>query len=145
MEGYSMVAFRINHKSILISWNHFVNSTVMMKRISTYLIFPTGFLLALCFTASLFWCGDAECLTGAGNEDCTSLICSLLDKHDASSTQNSLGGSSKDCSCVCHVPTVAAEPHGVSYVPTAQYYVSVVTSNIPSSLERLVYHPPIAS
>ena len=37
---------------------------------------------AMIFFASLLvWCGDADCLSGDGDADCSALVCSLLGKH----------------------------------------------------------------
>jgi hypothetical protein len=117
----------------------------MIQKLSKHILPLTGFLIAFAFTLSLFWCGDPECLSGTSNEDCSALICSLLDKHDTSSAQNSSGGSSNNCTCVCHIPTVTADAFVVRYVPTFQYFTPVVDSDTPSALERLVYRPPIAA
>lgn len=103
-----------------------------------------GCLLALGFAASMFMCGDADCLTGAGDENCASLLCSLLSKHDAAS-QNAASGADKDCACVCHVPTVAGHIFNFSYHPVTQYNTAFATLQISSIPPRLVYHPPAAA
>ncbi len=102
-----------------------------------------GLIIAVVFTLSLFWCGDPDCLTGNSNEDCASLICSLLDKHGTASSTS--GTSSKDCSCVCHVPTVAGSHFDVAYYPSQHHSFLPVSVELPFGFDRLIYRPPLAS
>ena len=106
-------------------------------------MFPIDLVLVLCFTACLFWCGDAD-WTGQTNEDCASLICSLLNK-DKSATQNSIGGNSKNCSCVCHTPTVTTNTVNLSQYPTQQQATVALAFETPSTPARCIFRPPIAS
>ncbi len=113
----------------------------MMNKLSTILLRLAGWLLVMCVTASMFMCGDAECLTGDGDENCASLLCALLSKHGAAS-QNATNGADQDCSCVCHVPTVVGAIFNFAYHPIAQYNVAAVVLQIFSTPPPLVYHPP---
>jgi hypothetical protein len=112
----------------------------MLSKISRHL---TGWLLAVCFTASMFMCSDADCLTGNGDEDCASLLCSLLSKHETA-PQNAASGMNKDCSCVCHVPTVIGPVFNFNYHPASQYNTVIGILQILPAYNRLVYHPPAA-
>jgi hypothetical protein len=113
----------------------------MLNKLMTISLRCAGWLLAFCFALSLFMCGDADCLTGNGDENCASLLCSLLSKHDAAS-QNAASGASKDCSCVCHVPTAIVPIFSFCHYPASQYNRAVVSLQISSAPHRLVYHPP---
>ncbi len=113
----------------------------MIDKLSTSSLRLAGWLLAFCFTASMFMCGDAECLTGNGDENCASLLCSLLNKHETTS-QQAASGADEDCSCVCHVPTIIGPIFNFSYHPIAQYNTAAVELQIFSAYYPLVYHPP---
>ncbi|MDZ7290317.1 MAG: hypothetical protein ONB44_08560 [candidate division KSB1 bacterium] len=99
-------------------------------------------LLVICFTVSLLFCGDADCLNGNSNEDCASLLCSLLNKHDASSSHDSFRGAGKDCSCVCHLPAVIPPVFGFDYHPLSLDNSLTAVTFVPAAPVRLVYHPP---
>src|SRR5574342_744650 len=109
----------------------------MFSKLSTSLFRNVGVFFVVCFTVSMFMCGDDDCLTGNGDENCASLLCSLLNKHAATS-QNAASGADKDCSCVCHVPTIIAPVYNFSYHPIAQYNTAIVILQISSTHNRLV-------
>jgi hypothetical protein len=113
----------------------------MMKILSTYCIYPIGVLLLACFTLSLLWCTDVDCLTGTSDEECMALICSLLDKHNMPA-EKSAAGNSKDCSCVCHAPTLSIRTFKFNYFPDTQRSIIVAAFTIPSTPSRPIYHPP---
>jgi hypothetical protein len=116
---------------------------VMIDKLSTTCWRVAGLFLAISFTAAMFMCGDAECLTGDGDENCASLLCSLLSKHEAASPDN-FDGNAKDCSCVCHVPTITASTFSFNYHPISYENAFILTASIPSAPNRLIYHPPLA-
>lgn len=101
-------------------------------------------LLTICFAFSLFMCGDADCLTGKSNEECVSLLCSLLNKHDLPS-HGPFDVNAKDCSCVCHMPIVIASAFELNYPPISQDNSSKAILPVTSAPNRLVYHPPAAA
>lgn len=112
----------------------------MIQKIFQHIVPLAGLLILVTFTLSLFWCGDPECLTGQSNEDCASLVCSLLDKHE---TASSASGSTNDCSCVCHLPTITDSNIDLVFYPSQPLSFlpsAVVPPSIPT---RLVYRPPI--
>lgn len=115
----------------------------MISFLSRYLFRFVGFLLVLTFTLSLFWCGDPDCLAGKSNEDCPSLVCSFLDKHDTSSSDAS--SPTKDCSCVCHIPSLSVNATTLSYYPALQQGVFELTLAEISSPSHSLFRPPIAS
>jgi hypothetical protein len=120
------------------------DSTILSVSCPRAMIRSASILLLFCFTASLLWCGDADCLTGMSNEDCASLICSLLNNHD-SSRDNSLGTNAVDCSCICHLPALSTPVFDFSLstnVLTSSFYSTFV---VPSAPARLIYRPPIAA
>ena len=116
----------------------------MIKTFFTYLVSQLTVLLVLCFIASLICCGDADSLKGKSNEDFASLICSLLDRHE-SSAGNSLGSKTKDCSCVCHVPTLTANSIALSYCPPHQEIIPAANFTTTSAPTRIILRPPIAA
>ena len=115
----------------------------MMSFLSKNMFRFVGFLLVLTFTLSLFWCGDPDCLAGKSNEDCASLVCSFLDKHDTSSSDAS--GPTKDCSCVCHIPSLSSNAPTLSYHPVLQKVVFELTLTEISSPSHSLFRPPIVS
>ena len=121
----------------------FCTLILMRNKLLTMARRGAGWLLAFCFAASLFMCGDADCLTGTDDENCASLWCSLLSKHDAP-TPNAASSADKYCSCVCHVPTVVGPIFNFNYHPATQYNTTAGLLQISSAHPRLVYHPPAA-
>lgn len=117
---------------------------MLINKITTFCLRTAGLLIVVCFTASLFFCGDADCLNGKSDEDCASLLCSLLNKHDAPSHDAS-GGNDKDCSCVCHLPVVMTPAFSFDYHPITRDNTLVATLFVTSAPNRLVYHPPAAA
>ncbi len=113
----------------------------MINALTKTFLCPLGGLLAFSFIATMFVCGDIDCLAGEGDGGCASLFCSLLNKHDAAS-QSAARAADRDCSCVCHVPTVIGPVFGFSYSPIAQYNTAAIVLQIPSAPRRPVYHPP---
>ena len=124
--------------------HHFiVYCTTMMKYIATYAIQPVGSILAILFTVSLLWCGDADCWSGASDDQCASLICSLFANH-AGSTQEEHGDAT-ECSCVCHTPTIPVLAFGVEYNPPVFNGTTDIVASVPLSPTRTIYHPPLAA
>jgi hypothetical protein len=113
----------------------------MFRKLSTSIFRTFGAFFVVCFTVSMFICGDAGCLSGKSNENCASFLCSLLNKHNTSS-QDTSGGNTKDCSCVCHVLTITTPTFSLDYHPIAQNSSFVVISIVSSAHLRLVYRPP---
>lgn len=113
----------------------------MLDKPLTITVRFTGSLLAFLFAVSMFMCGDAECLTGQGDSNCASLLCSLLDKHETS-PQNPTSSADQDCSCVCHVLTIVGPIFNFKYFPVVKCNSDAVGVQIPSTPHRLIYHPP---
>lgn len=113
----------------------------MINALTKTFLCPLGGLLAFSFIATMFVCGDIDCLAGEGDGDCASLFCSLLNKHDEAS-QSAARAADQDCSCVCHVPTVIGPVFDFSYSPIVQYNTAAIVLQIPSAPRRPVYHPP---
>lgn len=114
----------------------------MLTRIQKYLVVPTGLLLALCLSASLFLCTDNECLNGNNNDTCYSLITSLQQKDNSSSSQSV--GCFNGCSCVCHTPVI---PHRVTGIVSSfqpEHRTMFVSFVIPIAPGKSIYHPPKA-
>ena len=80
---------------------------------------------------SLVWCGDTICITGTSHDDCTSLICSV-NSNGTHSSQNHPGGNTKDCSCVCHVPSIVSSSINVLRFLTTQRNQADIVLHIPS-------------
>jgi len=105
-------------------------------------------LLLFCFTASLLWCGDAECISGSGTQDCNSLLCNLL-QHPSVPMGNTSNGHSfravdRDGSCICHLPLLPVNPiiHTYEFLSTPAYSNTDLFS--PSPELKHVFHPPVA-
>ena len=113
----------------------------MHDLVSRYIVRPAGsFLLAL-FMVSPIWCGDAECMSGASDHYCSSLVCSILAQQN--STQNTdHGKDSAGCMCACHIPTVLGFGTALLHDLTSQNIVADYTPSPPSSSPRTLYHPP---
>ncbi len=116
----------------------------MIKYIATYAIHPTGSLLAILFTVSLLWCGDADCWSGASDDQCASLICSLFANHQGSS-QEEHGDCAAECSCICHMPTLPVLAFGVEYHPPMFNRTTDIVTSVPLSPTRTIYHPPLTA
>ncbi|TAK64024.1 MAG: hypothetical protein EPO24_03565 [Bacteroidetes bacterium] len=105
--------------------------------------FFTSLFLALFFSLSLVWCGDAECANEASADDCSALICMLIGNH-ANSINSSDARSVEKCTCVCHVPALAEMPKtGFSrFQPEITMFCR--SFSLSSSQPRSIYHPPKA-
>jgi hypothetical protein len=117
---------------------------MLTNKITAFSLRLAGLLIVVCFTASLFFCGDADCLNGNSDENCASLLCSLLNKHGAPS-QEASSGDAKDCSCVCHLPIVISPAFSLGYHPITSDNTLVANLPVPSAPNRIVYHPPAAA
>jgi hypothetical protein len=113
----------------------------MIHFFSTYAIRPSGLLLVTVFAASLLWCGDAACWSGASDGQCASLICSLLTGHNTSNESHN-GNCSVECMCVCHTPTILEIDFDNEHHLTAQNTAFEFTTSTPYSPARSIYHPP---
>jgi len=100
-------------------------------------------LIVICFTASLFWCGDLDCATGGNTDQCASLFCGIFGRHSDTKENTGLLGA-KDCSCVCHVPAVPVTSSMGEDILTPQQTISTLTFASVVSPLRLIYHPPKA-
>jgi|GEM_PF-3297781 len=49
-----------------------------------------------------FFCGDADCLQGSSDENCVTLVCSLLSKHTTPISPSD-DEDSTSCQCFCHL------------------------------------------
>src|SRR3970040_285930 len=101
-------------------------------------------LITICFTISLVWCGDADCITGTSDDNCASLVCSLLGKHktpsDGSSTKNVA-----QCTCLCHVPMIEHMTAIFRHAQSVELAFLPYLFAIPSPPSKVVYRPPIAA
>ncbi len=116
----------------------------MITRLFQLCLFALGLLVVFSFAVSQFYCGDAGCLNGNSDENCASLLCSLLNKHEAAS-QHAASGANKDCSCVCHWPAVMTPVFIFAYHPTIHNHIFASSLFVHSIPNRLVYHPPAAA
>jgi hypothetical protein len=114
---------------------------VMIHFFSTYAIRPAGLLLVSVFAASLFWCGDAACWSGASDGQCASLICSLLTRHNTSNETHN-GDCSAACMCVCHTPTILEIDFDIEHHLPAHNTAFEFTASTPYSPARSIYRPP---
>jgi len=113
----------------------------MIRTFSTYTIRPAGLLLAIVFATSLVWCGEAACRSGTSDDQCTSLICSLLDNH-GTPDHGQKGNCSAECMCLCHMPTITGPAFDTEHDLTAQQTTFTFTASTPPSPDRSIYHPP---
>jgi len=113
----------------------------MITKVEKTLIKPVGLFLLFFFPALLLWCGDPDCLAGKASENCASLICSVLGKHDGSS-QNTVGMDSSACSCVCHIPALSSRSPLKLFSSHSQDNLLKTTFFIPFAPIRTIYHPP---
>jgi len=113
----------------------------MINTLTKTFLCPRGGLLAFSFIATMFVCGDFDCLIGEGDGDCASLFCSLLNRHDEASPTADCAVD-RDCSCICHVRAVIGPVFEFSNSPIAQYNMTAIVLQIPSAPRRRVYHPP---
>jgi hypothetical protein len=113
----------------------------MIHSVKTYAVRPAGLLLVALFALSLIWCPDAACRTGAGDDQCTSLICALL-ANTGGPRQVQSSNLSTECVCVCHMPTISG------WVPDAGYHLTAhdlrfeSPPSIPASPSRSIDQPP---
>ena len=118
---------------------------MMVANSPKYFIRVTGILLLILVSASLFWCGDVDCVTPGSDESCGSLACALLKPNTPAGEHQSdtFGGS--ECACVCHVPTVVTHTADalVPFIPGA--VPPVVHLAPPSTPNTLVFRPPITA
>lgn len=114
---------------------------VMIHFFSTYAIRPAGLLLVSVFAASLLWCGDAACWSGASDGQCASLICSLLTRHNTSNESHN-GDCSAACMCVCHTPTILEIDVDIEHHLPAHNTAFEFTASTPYSPARSIYRPP---
>jgi hypothetical protein len=101
-------------------------------------------LLLFCFIISLVWCGDADCLSGEGNNNCASIVCSLMGKHDDQGTSTEQEDA-PDCTCVCHLPSIPSNPLDFTIELTAERSSIHL---LPFALETPAatpFRPPIAA
>ena len=90
----------------------------MIRRTFTYAAIPVGWILASIFMVSLMWCGDVDCLTESAEDECTSLICSLVASNHGPSRDEG-GDDSSDCTCVCHMLLIHVTASELDYCPPA--------------------------
>jgi hypothetical protein len=113
----------------------------MTHHFSAYAIQPASLLLVLAFAASLFWCGEAACWSGTGDDQCASLICSLFANHNTPHEKQN-GDCSIECMCVCHMQAIPGMEFDTEHNLTAQNTAFEITASAPSSPTQSVYHPP---
>jgi len=113
-----------------------------MKRLFKKAVLVVTLFQVLLLTLLLFWCGDADCWSGASDDQCASLICSLFANHAGTNEGN---GGSSDCTCVCHTPTMLVRVFDTNYHPPLLKAGIEITVSAPSAPPRLIYHPPLAS
>jgi hypothetical protein len=97
---------------------------------------PLGTLLLSLFIASIFWCGDADCLKGNEIDECSSLLCAFFNAHDTTS-QDCSSPSTSSCLCVCHlnaIPTVS------TFIAPAVFLSSIIVVS-PSDVIELPATP----
>ncbi|MDZ7344932.1 MAG: hypothetical protein ONA90_10520, partial [candidate division KSB1 bacterium] len=91
----------------------------------------------------LIFCGDIACLQGSSDENCATLVCSLLSKHSApispsDSSQNNF------CQCFCHtlidLPTTILRAASRAAAPLS----ASVAQHFFSEPIRDIDHPPVA-
>jgi hypothetical protein len=112
-----------------------------MKLRKFYYLFATVALLSQLL--GLIFCGDAACLQGRSDEDCVTLLCSLLAEH-AKSTPTPDDDPNNSCQCFCHLlidlprTTLCPAPLGVTPFHTSEK-LQLVSTPI-----RDIDHPPSA-
>ena len=108
---------------------------------TTLNIIAAMMLMAQCL--GLVFCGDSNCLRGDSEEDCESLICSLLSNHSTPAPA-SASGTDHSCQCFCHLlidpPNIAmfVSPfdNGPHFTGEAVQFLAEPVRNID--------HPPLA-
>ncbi|MBL0174850.1 MAG: hypothetical protein IPP94_06240 [Ignavibacteria bacterium] len=115
----------------------------MFAAVATYAVRPAGTLLVLILTISLFWCGDAGCTDGAGDEPCTATMCSSHSGQD-NGVPHQHGDDSSSCMCVCHMPSMLGFTFDSSGTLPAQRSRFEFIESAASSPSRSIYHPPKA-
>lgn len=113
----------------------------MIHTFLTYAIRPAGLLLVVVFASSLLWCGDAACWAGSSDDQCASLICSLLPSH-ATPHENHNDNCSTECMCVCHMPTIPAKASDTEHLLTGQTTSFEFAAFTPPYPTHPIYHPP---
>ncbi|MBF8295260.1 MAG: hypothetical protein HW389_1805 [Bacteroidetes bacterium] len=101
-------------------------------------------LIIICFTISLFWCGDADCINGTSNDTCASLVCAFLGKHNTASNESSTENAAQ-CTCLCHVPIIEQVTEIVRHAQSVELALLPFSFAIPSAPTKVVYRPPIAA
>lgn len=117
----------------------------MLANSPKYVIRFTGILLLILVSASLFWCGDADCLTPESDESCGSLACALFKANAPPGDQQSGTSGGSDCACVCHVPTMVTHTTDVVASFLSQAMPAIINLAPPSTPSTLVFRPPIAA
>ena len=88
------------------------------------------------------FCGDSNCLQGDSEENCATLVCSLLSKHTVP-TRQSTNDQDHSCQCFCHLLIEAPKtPVFVTPLGDTPHYVSDVIHFF-SAPARNIDHPPL--
>jgi len=114
----------------------------MIRWITARALFPVATFLIVLVAVTLVWCGDAECWTGESEDECTSLLCSLLSRDDPGSGDQGCA-SSPDCTCTCHLSIIPVSATVVDYHPPVFNGATDVVSSVPPPPIQPIYHPPI--
>ena len=116
----------------------------MTKQLKANRSSSISFLLVFSFGVSLFWCNDGNRFQIRANDNQGASVGSLQDLQ-ACSQQNALDVSSSDCSCICHVPMIAANTFVLLHFPVQLQPASISIPANSSDFSNRIFRPPIAS
>lgn len=116
----------------------------MTGKLKTNVASSVSLLLIVSFNISLFWCNDVNRFDSRGNNNQGTSISSLKDQQ-AASLQNALELNTSDCSCICHVPMIAANTAALSYCSVQSRTAYILISGNPFEFSNRIFRPPIAS
>ena len=100
--------------------------------------------VAFCFSISIFWCIDFDCVNATAADQCVASLNGSLGNHENSST-NSNDNHSNNCSCICHAPSIEYKMAMLSYSPSMEIVVVWFSTNVTSAPSRTLFRPPIAA
>ena len=101
-------------------------------------------VVLFCFTISLIWCGDADCLSGSGEDNCASIVCSLLVKHDDVSAKD-VQQDAPNCTCVCHLPSIPLASEAFAITLTGERTSDQIRQFTLETPSATPFRPPLAS
>lgn len=104
-------------------------------------ICPTAVVLLTVVVLSLVWCGEASCLRGHENDDCTTLFCALANKSTTATASRPAHANSCCCS-LSHITGLPTQSDEVLIEATAPLMPSGPSDSVAEPPQRVLFRPP---